>query len=103
MLRLLEEREFPVGELELLASDRPSRPSLEFRGRAVPVEPVSERSFDGVEIALFAAENPVAERWAPVAQAAGARVVDNSSAFRYRDEIPLVVPEVNGERLESRP
>jgi aspartate-semialdehyde dehydrogenase len=103
MLELLQEREFPVSEPVLLASDRPSRPTLGFRGRTLPVGPVRPESFDGVEIALFATENAVSERWAPIAQAAGARVVDNSSAFRYADPVPLVVPEVNGERLAARP
>lgn len=103
MLRLLEEREFPVDEPRLLASDRPGHRTLEFRGRALPVHPVSEQGFDGIDIALFAAGNPVSQRWAEPACAAGAKVVDNSSAFRYHDHVPLVVPEVNGALLDAGP
>ena len=103
MLAVLEERDFPLDHLLPLASDRGADRALPWRGRPVPVEPVGEASFEGVELALFAGGNPVSERWAPVATAAGARVVDNSSAFRYQDDIPLVVPEINGERLLERP
>jgi aspartate-semialdehyde dehydrogenase len=103
MLALLEERGFPCDTVRLLASDRTGGRSLPFRGTPVPVVPVDERAFDGVGLALFAAANEFAERWAPVARAAGARVVDNSSAFRYHDDVPLVVPEVNGRLLDARP
>ena len=103
MLDLLEQRAFPSVSARLLASDRSAERTLRFQGRELPVEPVTERSFDGIDLALFASRNEVSLRWAPVARAAGARVVDNSSAFRYQDEIPLVVPEVNAERLEGRP
>jgi aspartate-semialdehyde dehydrogenase len=102
-LRILEEREFPVGTLRLLASERSAAQTLEFRGQLHPVEPVSAAAFDSVELALFTCSNPVSETWAPVTRAAGARVVDNSSAFRYRDDVPLVVPEVNGALLDARP
>jgi aspartate-semialdehyde dehydrogenase len=103
MLRLLEERGFPTDEPRLLASDRPGERRLPFRGRDLLVRPVSEREFDGVDIALFSPGNPVSQRWAPIAQAAGAVVVDNSSAFRYTDGVPLVVPEVNAHALRDRP
>lgn len=103
MLRILEERRFPVGALRLLASERSTSRTLEFQGRSHPVEPVTPAAFDGVELALFASKNPVSQQWAPIARASGARVVDNSSAFRYEPEVPLVVPEVNGALLESLP
>lgn len=103
MLAVLEERDFPAGPLRLLASERSVERTLEFHGRPLPVEAVSERSFEAIEFALFAGGNPVSQRWAPVAREAGVTVVDNSSAFRYRDEVPLVVPEVNGALLRSRP
>jgi len=103
LLRILEERRFPLDDLRLLASERSEGRTLTAFGRTWTVEPVSERAFDGVDIALFASKNPVSERWAPVAQAAGARVVDNSSAFRYLPEVPLVVPEVNADVLAGRP
>jgi aspartate-semialdehyde dehydrogenase len=103
MLEVLEQRDFPVDAPRLLASDRAAGRTLTFRGRSLPVDAVGPSSFDGIEIALFATKNAVSQRWAGVAQAAGTRVIDNSSAFRYHDEIPLVVPEVNGERLEPQP
>jgi len=102
-LRILEEREFPVGELRLLASERGPARSLEFRGKPYPVEAVSAAGFGSIDLALLTCANPVSEAWAPVARAAGARVVDNSSAFRYHDDVPLVVPEVNGSLLDARP
>lgn len=103
VLRILEERRFPLDDLRLLASERAAGRTVDAFGRAWPVEPVSERGFDGVDVALFAVKNPISERWAPVARAAGARVVDNSSAFRYVPEVPLVVPEVNADALAGRP
>jgi aspartate-semialdehyde dehydrogenase len=103
MLRILEERAFPVGELRLLASERGGSRTLEFHGRSQAVEPVTAAAFAGADLALFACANPVSRRWAPVARAAGVSVVDNSSAFRYDDGVPLVVPEVNGPLLAARP
>jgi aspartate-semialdehyde dehydrogenase len=103
MLRVLEERSFPVGELRPLASDRSAGSAVTFAGKAIEVRPVEPGAFRGVDVALLAAANPVAEAWAPVALGAGAFVVDNSSAFRYRPEIPLVVPEVNADLLAERP
>ncbi len=103
LLEVLEERDFPVGELRLLASERSAATSLSFRKQAVAVRAPDEAAFQGVQVALFASTNPVSERWAQPALRAGALVVDNSSAFRYRSEVPLVVPEVNGELLASRP
>ncbi len=103
MLALLEERGFPVERPRLLASDRAAGRTIRFRGAELPVEPVGPASFDGIDLALFASVNAVSEQWAKAANAAGARVVDNSSAFRYHDEIPLVVPEVNAHELDARP
>lgn len=103
VLAVLEQRRFPVETPRLLASDRARAASITFRGRPLPVEPVSAAAFDGMQLALFASANPVSEQWAGVARAAGARVVDNSSAFRYHADVPLVVPEVNGALLDARP
>lgn len=103
MLAVLEERAFPCDRVRLLASPRASGRTMTFRGDEVPVEPVGERAFDGVGIALFAVKNAIAQQWAPVARAAGACVIDNSSAHRYLDDVPLVVPEVNGALLDARP
>lgn len=95
MRRVLEQREFPVGELVLLASERSRGRSFEFRGSAVPVKVLDERSFEGVDLALFSAGASISREYAPLAAAAGAVVVDNSSAFRMEPDVPLVVPEVN--------
>ncbi len=103
MLELLEARGFPVSDAVLLASERSASRELPFRGRSIAVRAVSSEGFKGVDVALFASANAVSQEWAGAAQAAGALVVDNSSAFRYVDEVPLVVPEVNGELLDARP
>src|SRR5262245_42115656 len=102
-VRVLESRSFPLDELRLLASERSASLSIPFRGRDVAVRPVSAEAFAGVELALFATSAELSRQWAPIATAAGARVVDNSSAFRLEPDVPLVVPEVNGELLEARP
>ena len=102
-LALLEARDFPLERLRLIASDRAEGRSMRFRGAEVPVESVSPAAFTGVDLALFAVPNALAEQWAGPARAAGARVIDNSSAFRYHADVPLVVPEINGALLESRP
>jgi aspartate-semialdehyde dehydrogenase len=103
MLALLEERGFPSDEPRLLASGRPGERALRYRGRDLPILPVSATALADLDVVLSAVSNPLAEEWVPVARAAGAVVVDNSSAFRYHDEVPLVVPEVNGELLAGRP
>lgn len=103
MLRLLEERKFAVDAPLLLARPSAAPRTIDFRGRPLPVEPVSETAFDRIDLALFAAGNEPSRQWAPIAVNAGATVVDNSSAFRYDDGIPLVVPEVNGALLDARP
>jgi aspartate-semialdehyde dehydrogenase len=102
MLALLEEREFPTSAVRLLASEGAGR-AARFRGAELAVEPVTESAFDGADIALFAVPNAQAEIWADRARARGARVIDNSSAFRYHADVPLVVPEINGALLERRP
>jgi aspartate-semialdehyde dehydrogenase len=102
ILSLLEERDFPADEVRLLATEGAGR-SATFRGRSLSVEPVRPEAFDGADLALFACANDVSQAWAKVAAERGVRVVDNSSAFRYADDVPLVVPEVNGELLESCP
>src|SRR5262245_60764339 len=103
-LTVLEERSFPIRSLKLLASDRGDlgERTMPFRGAAVRVEPVSASAFEGLDLALFTCANEVSQAWVEPARAAGARVVDNSSAFRYFEDVPLVVPEVNAERLDAR-
>lgn len=103
MLGILEQRGFPLAELRLLASERSADRTMTFRGAEVPVQAVSEAAFQGVTLALFATSAELSRQWAPIAQAAGACVVDNSSAFRMEPGVPLVVPEVNGHVLEGRP
>lgn len=99
MIRVLEERRFPVGKLTLLASERSAGKELAFRGELLPVEVLSESSFQGVQIGLFSPGGSVSEKFAPVAARAGCVVIDNTSVFRMVPEIPLVVPEVNPEAI----
>jgi aspartate-semialdehyde dehydrogenase len=95
LLRLLEEREFPVSKLKLLASERSAGQQLKFCGELLEVEAVSESAFSGVDLVLASAGGAASKLWAPKAVAAGATVIDNSSAFRMDPRVPLVVPEVN--------
>jgi aspartate-semialdehyde dehydrogenase len=95
VLAILAERRFPTEAPRLLASNRATGRTLPFHGREIPVQPVSPAAFDQLDLVLFAVRNPLAQQWAPVARAAGATVVDLSSAFRYDNDVPLVVPEIN--------
>lgn len=95
ILRVLEERDFPVKKLRLLASERSAGAFLEFRGEEILVEELTRDSFEGVDIALFSAGGERSREFCPVAAAAGAVCIDNSSAWRMDSEVPLVVPEVN--------
>ena len=95
LIALLEERYFPVSSLKLLASPRSAGKALSFRGQPVVVEPLADRVFDDVDIVLASAGASISREWAPKAAAAGAIVIDNSSAFRMDPQTPLVVPEVN--------
>ncbi|MHB8907305.1 MAG: aspartate-semialdehyde dehydrogenase [Syntrophales bacterium] len=99
MIKVLEQRTFPVGKLTLLASERSAGKELSFRGKPVAVQVLNEDSFQGVEIGLFSAGGSISEKFAPIAARAGCVVVDNTSAFRMVPEIPLVVPEVNPEAI----
>jgi len=98
-LRLLEERNFPLKSLKLLASSRSAGKKLEFRGEDLVVEELTEKSFDGVELVLASAGGSLSKKFAPAAVAAGAVVVDNTSAFRMDPAVPLVIPEVNPEDI----
>lgn len=95
MLKVLERRRFPVGQLTLLASARSVGKKLTFAGREVTVTELTKDSFKGIDIALFSAGGAISREFAPIAAAAGCVVVDNSSAFRQDDQVPLVVPEIN--------
>jgi aspartate-semialdehyde dehydrogenase len=95
MLEVLERKNFPLRELRLLASERSVGKKLKFRGEEIAVQQLTKDAFAGIDIALFSAGGDRSLEFAPAAAAAGAIVVDNSSAFRMDPEIPLVVPEVN--------
>lgn len=95
LLKLLEEREFPVADLKLLASARSAGRTLSFKGETLAVEALGDRSFDNVDLVLASAGGSISKTWLPKAVEAGAVAVDNSSAFRMNPDVPLVVPEVN--------
>jgi aspartate-semialdehyde dehydrogenase len=103
MLKVLEERRFPVDELVLLASERSAGTRLSAFGREWEVKPVSAKAFEGCVIALFSAGASRSREWAPIAAEAGALVIDNSSGWRMDPDVPLVVPEVNGGRAQNPP
>lgn len=101
MLKVLGERNFPYNELKLLASERSAGTEVEFQGKTYMIEEATENSFEDIQVVLCAAENDISEALSPAAVKAGAVVVDNSSAFRLFDDVPLVVPEVNGEDVKK--
>ena len=101
MMKILEERNFPVGKLVPLASARSAGKALTFRGEEVTIVEAGPEAFQGVDIVLGAAENDIAEAMAPHIVAAGAVFVDNSSAFRLDPNVPLVVPEINPEDVKN--
>lgn len=98
-LELLDERNFPIGKLRLLASARSAGKTVDFKGQTYTIEELTEDSFEGVDIALFSAGGSISKKFGPIAVNAGAVVVDNSSAFRMTDGVPLVVPEVNADAI----
>ena len=97
MMKILEERNFPVGKLIPLASARSAGKTLKFKGEDVTIQEACDTAFEGVDIVLGAAENDIAEKFAPAIVKAGAVFVDNSSAFRLDPNVPLIVPEINPE------
>jgi aspartate-semialdehyde dehydrogenase len=103
MLSILAERKFPVGELVALASARSAGADVDFGGRKVNVQDLATFDPTGVDIALFSAGGGISKEYGPKFAAAGAVVIDNSSAFRYDDDVPLVVSEVNPEAARNRP
>lgn len=96
---VLEEREFPVGQLRLLASERSAGQYFPFQGRQIRVDLLEEDSFEDIDIGLFSAGGSVSAKFAPIAVQAGAVVVDNTSYFRMEADVPLVVPEVNAKEI----
>lgn len=99
MIQVLEERNFPVGEMRFLASSRSAGKVLQWKGSDLAIQEMTKDSFEGIDIALFSAGGGRSKEFAPAAVDAGAVVVDNSSAFRMEDDVPLVVPEVNPEDI----
>lgn len=101
MLRLLEERDFPMGTLTPLASARSCGSFIEFKGEKIMVKEALPESFEGIDIALFTVESNISRKLAPEAVKRGAVVVDNSNAFRMDPDVPLVVPEINAEDIKN--
>ena len=101
MMNILAERNFPVGKLIPLASARSAGKTLKFKGEDVVIQEACDTAFEGVDIVLGAAENDIAERFAPAIVKAGAVFVDNSSAFRLDPNVPLIVPEINPEDAKN--
>src|SRR3954463_7943104 len=95
MIKTLEKRNFPVGKLTLLASARSVGKTLTYKGQTYTVQELTKDSFAGIDIALFSAGGSISKEYAPIAAKAGCIVVDNSSAFRMDDSVPLVIPEIN--------
>ncbi len=100
-LAILEQRDFPFDQLKLLASARSAGKKQMFRGKEYLIEELTERSFEGIDIALFSAGGSISKKFCPIAAKAGAVCVDNSSAFRMDPAVPLVVPEVNPEQIDN--
>ena len=101
MMKILAERNFPVGKLIPLASARSAGKTLKFRGEDVTIQEARDEAFQGVDIVLGAAENDIAQRFAPAIVKAGAVFVDNSSAFRLDPNVPLIVPEINPQDVNN--
>jgi len=100
MVKTLEKRNFPVKNLRLLASARSAGKTMKFRGEDVVIEEMTHDSFKGIDIALFSAGGDISREYRPFVVEAGAVMIDNSSAFRMEDDVPLVVPEVNAEDIK---
>ena len=98
-LKVLAERKFPVDKVIALASDRSAGLTVPYDGEQLKVQPISEDAFSGIDVALFAASSDIALMYAPIAAEKGALVIDYSTAWRMRDNVPLVVPEVNAQDL----
>jgi aspartate-semialdehyde dehydrogenase len=97
----MDRRRFPVAKLKALASARSAGKTVDFRGERILIEELTERSFDGVDIALFSAGGGISRKFSPAAVKAGAVVIDNSSAFRMDPDVPLVIPEINAQRIRE--
>ena len=101
MMKVLAERDFPISELHLLASQRSVGQAVHWKGHDIPVELACDAAFEGMDIVLGAAENDIAKQFAPAIVKAGAVFVDNSSAFRMDPDVPLIVPEINPQDVKK--
>jgi aspartate-semialdehyde dehydrogenase len=101
LLRVLERRSFPVVSLRPIGSSRSAGKSIQFRGESIPVEALNDQSFDKIDIAFFSAGGAISKEYVPLARDAGAVVIDNSSVFRMEADVPLVIPEINGEDVRK--
>ena len=101
MLRVLAQRQFPSERLIALASERSKGMTVPYNGSSIKVEELNEAAFKGIDVALFAASGDIALMYGPVAAESGALVIDNSSAWRMKENVPLVVPEVNGDDIRE--
>ncbi len=101
MLRVLERRDFAVASIRALSSKRSAGKTVSFAGESLLVEELTQDSLRGIDIALFSAGGAVSRAWGPLARDAGAVVIDNSSVFRMEPDVPLVIPEINGEDVRQ--
>src|SRR5437870_607117 len=101
LLRVLERRSFPVATLRPISSSRSAGKSVRFRDESIVVDELGENSFDKIDIAFFSAGGDISRKYAPIAQRAGVIVIDNSSVFRMEPDVPLVIPEINGEDVRG--
>ncbi len=102
LISILEQRRFPVQELVPIASKRSEGKFVSLSGKQFPCKSLQKGVFDGIDIAFFDVSDAISKEWVPQAAAAGAWVIDNSATFRYEEDIPLLVPEVNGELLKQK-
>jgi aspartate-semialdehyde dehydrogenase len=101
LLRVLERRSFPVAGLRLLCSQRSAGKPIQWRGQSITTEELTENSFEKIDIAFFSAGGEISRKYVPIARQTGATVIDNSSVFRMEPDVPLVIPEINGEDVRS--
>src|SRR4051794_7978442 len=102
LLSILEQRKFPVSDLRLFSSPRSKGKTIQFNGKSWACQVMEPGCFQGVDIAFFDASDAVSKEWVPQAVEAGAWVIDNSAVFRMEEDVPLLVPEVNGHVLDAR-
>jgi aspartate-semialdehyde dehydrogenase len=101
LLRVLERRGFPVASLRAIGSERSAGKSIKFRDESIAVEQLSDNSFKKIDIAFFSAGGEISRKYVPIARDAGPVVIDNSSVFRMEPEVPLVIPEINGDDVRQ--